>query len=121
MLEQKEDGQVPIVVPYWKSYEETFSQYRDLTLGRLGDACIIVPWIAVQYIWRFGRKKTMTPWKWVAYIKKMAEEGLIISRRTDSRTGENDKNTCGTPVSLWRLAYAQHERRKQEPLNVLCY
>ncbi len=79
VLEQKEDGQVPIIVPYWKSYDETFFPIQGShTSAGWGDACIIVPWVLFNM---YGDKRILeenynTMIKWVSYIKKEAEEGI---------------------------------------------
>ncbi len=49
-VEQREDGQVPVIVPYWKSYHAIAEQIQGgaHTSAGWGDACIIVPWTLYQ-------------------------------------------------------------------------
>ncbi|NTV91168.1 MAG: family 78 glycoside hydrolase catalytic domain, partial [Clostridiales bacterium] len=78
-LEQKEDGQVPTNVPYWKSYAETFFPMQKAhTSAGWGDACIIVPWVLYN---SYGDESVLrdnysTMEKWIKYIKGQAETGI---------------------------------------------
>lgn len=49
-IEQRDDGQVPNTIPYWKSYIEMFApiQGGSHTSAGWGDACVIIPWILYQ-------------------------------------------------------------------------
>lgn len=79
-LDQKEDGQVPNVVPYIKAYESfcrMMSGGSDSSAG-WGDACIIVPWVLYN---RYGDKRVLednytTMIKWMSYIEKSAAENI---------------------------------------------
>ncbi len=79
VLEQRDDGQVPTTVPYWKSYIETFFPLQGShTSAGWGDACIIVPWALYNSYGdvRVLKENYDAMAKWIAYIKKEAEEGV---------------------------------------------
>lgn len=80
VLEQRPDGQVPVVAPYWKSYIETFLpvQNGSHTSAGWGDACIYVPWALYC---SYGDRRILEDnyammLKWLAYMTKEAETGI---------------------------------------------
>jgi len=79
-LEQREDGQVPTIVPYWKSYIEMFTPIQGgaHTSAGWGDACIIIPWSLYQTYGdvRVLEENYLTMTHWMGYIQKEAEEGI---------------------------------------------
>jgi alpha-L-rhamnosidase len=84
-LEQREDGQVPASVPYWKSYIEMFTpiQGGSHTSAGWGDACIIIPWTLYQ---TYGAVRVLaenysTMSRWLAYVQKEAETGIPEHRQ----------------------------------------
>lgn len=79
-LEQREDGQVPATVPYWKSYIEMFTPIQGgaHTSAGWGDACIIIPWVLYQ---AYGDKRILeenysTMARWLDYVQREAETGI---------------------------------------------
>jgi alpha-L-rhamnosidase len=79
-LEQREDGQVPANIPYWKSYIEMFAplQGGSHTSAGWGDACILVPWTLYQ---TYGDAHILaenypTLLRWLDYVQKEAETGI---------------------------------------------
>lgn len=78
-LEQKSDGQVPIIIPYLKNYEKDFvTNFGIHSSAGWGDACIIVPWALYNV---YGNKQVLEEnynimVKWVSYIEKNASEKL---------------------------------------------
>jgi alpha-L-rhamnosidase len=79
-LEQRDDGQVPTTVPYWKSYIEMFTpiQGGSHTSAGWGDACIIIPWTLYQTYGdsRVLEENYLTMTRWLDYIQKEAETGI---------------------------------------------
>ena len=79
-LEQRDDGQVPTTVPYWKSYIEMFTpiQGGSHTSAGWGDACIIIPWTLYQTYGdpRVLEENYLTMTRWMKYVQKEAEEGI---------------------------------------------
>ncbi len=72
VLEQSENGKMPLVVPHW----ETYANLRLKTSAGWEDACVLVPWILYQ---RYGDVRILEEFypmmeKWVAYQKQRAEE-----------------------------------------------
>ncbi|WP_130616020.1 alpha-L-rhamnosidase [Cohnella abietis] len=77
-VEQREDGQVPIVVPYMKGYEEIVALMSTDSSAGWGDACIIVPWVLYE---RYGDMRVLQenyPMMagWLNYIERSAYNGL---------------------------------------------
>ena len=79
-IEQREDGQVPTTVPYWKSYIEMFTpiQGGSHTSAGWGDACIIIPWSLYQMYGdaRVLEENYSTMTRWLDYVQKEAETGV---------------------------------------------
>ncbi|MBP2655635.1 MAG: alpha-L-rhamnosidase [Firmicutes bacterium] len=78
--EQKADGQIPTVVPYFKCYEDVSAFLFDgaHSSAGWGDACVIVPWVLYN---SYGDLRILTEnydtmVKWVAYIEKSAAENI---------------------------------------------
>jgi len=74
--EQREDGQVPIVVPYLKGYAEIAALMSTDSSAGWGDACIIVPWVLYN---SYGDERVLKEnygmmVAWVEYIEKSASE-----------------------------------------------
>ena len=79
-LEQRDDGQVPVIVPYWKSYLEMFTPIQGgaHTSAGWGDACVIVPWTLYQ---KYGDGRVLaenypTMTHWLEYVQRQAESGI---------------------------------------------
>lgn len=75
--DQREDGQVPIVVPYMKGYAEIAALMSTDSSAGWGDACIIVPWALYN---SYGDKRVLSEnyammVKWVGYIEASAANG----------------------------------------------
>lgn len=76
--EQREDGQVPIVVPYLKGYENIiFPPMGTHSSAGWGDACIIVPWTLYE---NYGDTGVLAEHygmmvRWLDYIERSASEG----------------------------------------------
>jgi alpha-L-rhamnosidase len=79
-IEQREDGQVPTTVPYWKSYIEMFTpiQGGSHTSAGWGDACIIIPWTLYQTYGdlRVLEENYSAMTRWLDYVQKEAEAGI---------------------------------------------
>ncbi len=76
--EQRDDGQIPIVVPYMKGYENIiFPPMGTHSSAGWGDACILVPWALYE---SYGDVRVLAEHydmmvRWVNYIEKSAAEG----------------------------------------------
>jgi alpha-L-rhamnosidase len=74
-LEQQDDGQIPLVVPFWVSYRN-MSHHREQTASSgWGDVCVILPWVLYR---RHGDKRILEEnydmmARWVEYIRYTAE------------------------------------------------
>ncbi len=92
VLEQREDGQVPVIIPYWKSYLETFAPIQGgaHTSAGWGDACIIIPWTLYQAYddLRILAETYPTMVRWIEYVQREAETG-IPDRLKESLTPES--------------------------------
>ena len=84
-IEQRKNGQVPSVVPYWKSYFEMFApiQGGSTTSAAWGDACIIVPWTlyATYGDNRILEENYNTMSRWLDYVQNEAETGIPEYRK----------------------------------------
>jgi alpha-L-rhamnosidase len=79
-IEQTADGQVPVIVPYWRSYAENFAPVHNgsHTSAAWGDGCVIVPWTLYQ---SYGDVRVLeenyeTMSRWLAYVQNEAETGI---------------------------------------------
>lgn len=75
--DQMDDGQVPIIVPYFKCYKDTHSGMFDSHCSAgWGDAAIIIPWVLYQNYGdtRILKKHYPAMLKWIQYIEKEAAE-----------------------------------------------
>lgn len=75
-VEQRDDGQVPVIVPYWKSYIEIANQIQggSHTSAGWGDACVIVPWALYQ---AYGDTAVLAEnytamTRWLDYVQQQA-------------------------------------------------
>ena len=79
-IEQRDDGQVPNTIPYWKSYIEMFApiQGGSHTSAGWGDACVIIPWTLYQAYGdlRILEENYSTMTRWLDYVQKEAESGI---------------------------------------------
>lgn len=79
-IEQREDGQVPATIPYWKSYIEMFTPFQggSHTSAGWGDACIIIPWTLYQVYGdvRILEENYSAMSRWLDYEQKEAETGI---------------------------------------------
>ena len=79
-LEQRADGQVPVIVPYWQSYIDMFTPVQGgaHTSAGWGDACIIVPWTLYQAYGDLGvlAENYPTMVRWLDYVQQEAETGI---------------------------------------------
>lgn len=97
-LEQQQDGQIPIVVPFWKG-DQKFSEML-LGQGRIsssgwGDVCIMLPWELWQ---KYGDSRILTEaypsmQKWLDYVQQQAQSHISESALAsgDARRIENQK------------------------------
>jgi alpha-L-rhamnosidase len=74
-VDQLPNGEVPMVVPFLKSY--SLGELGNSSAG-WGDAAVIVPWVLYQ---KYGDKRVLeenyeTMRRWVAYIEKTARENV---------------------------------------------
>ncbi|TXK84596.1 Bacterial alpha-L-rhamnosidase [Paenibacillus sp. N3.4] len=79
-VEQREDGQVPIVVPYLKGYALLADLMSTDSSAGWGDACIIVPWVLYN---NYGDVRVLKEnyemmVKWVDYIEKSASNPMLF-------------------------------------------
>ena len=111
-LEQREDGQVPTTVPYWKSYIEMFTpiQGGSHTSAGWGDACVIIPWTLYQTYGdlRVLEENYSTMTRWLAYVQKEAEAGIPERLKEDLTLQSRERQKyLWKRVSIWRLADPQ--------------
>ena len=78
--DQRENGQVPVIVPYWQSYIEMFDTLHagQHTSAGWGDACVVVPWVLYQF---YGDERVLaenyeTMVRWLDYVQREAEMGV---------------------------------------------
>jgi len=102
-IEQREDGQVPATVPYWKSYIEMFTpiQGGSHTSAGWGDACIIVPWTLYQ---TYGNERVLaenyaTMSRWLDYVQQEAETGI------PERLGDLNAESFERQKYLWNTGF----------------
>lgn len=74
-LEQQEDGEIPIVIPYSKGYQNMQRQFDGHTSAGWGDAGIIVPW---KLYCAYGDESVLLEnfdmmEKWLAYVQEQAK------------------------------------------------
>jgi len=77
-LEQREDGAVPIIVPYFPAIEEMQAGMGTHTSAGWGDACVIVPWALYQ---AYGDTRILTEMypvmvRWLDYVIQAAAENI---------------------------------------------
>lgn len=98
--EQVQDGQIPVVVPYHKSYrpENLGIDGKDSAAG-WGDVVILLPWNMYRAYgdisWLADNYDAMV--KWLAYVRQEAENGLQERyKKADRRTLERQKYLWNT-------------------------
>ncbi len=102
-IEQRPDGQIPTVVPYWKSYDETFyPMQQSHTSAGWGDACIIVPWTLFQV---YGDNQVLADnypmmQRWISYVQQEAQNGL-----PEDLTGEMTPSRRERQRYLWNSGF----------------
>lgn len=103
-IEQRDDGQVPTIVPYWRSYIEMFGPVQGgaHTSAAWGDACIIVPWTLYQ---AYGDRRVLaenypTMTRWLAYVQHEAETGVPERLKDDPRPEVRDRQR-----HLWNTGF----------------
>lgn len=101
-LEQTPDGQIPVVIPYHRSYrpENLGIDGKDSAAG-WGDAVTVLPWnmyLAYGDVrWLSQNYDAMT--RWLRYVKKEAEEGL------QERYQDADEKTLARQKFLWNTGF----------------
>ncbi|MBT3389016.1 MAG: family 78 glycoside hydrolase catalytic domain [Chloroflexi bacterium] len=102
-IEQREDGQVPATVPYWRSYIEMFTPIQGgaHTSAGWGDACIIIPWTLYQ---SYGDERVLaenyaTMLRWLDYVRQEAESGI------PERLGELSADARERQKHLWNTGF----------------
>ncbi|MBP2655645.1 MAG: alpha-L-rhamnosidase [Firmicutes bacterium] len=89
-LEQREDGAVPVMVPYFPAIEDLQASMGTHTSAGWGDACVIVPWALYQ---AYGDKRILEEMypvmnRWLDYIIKDAAENIpenVAGEMTEER------------------------------------
>jgi len=89
-LEQREDGAVPVIVPYFPAIEEMQAGMGTHTSAGWGDACVIVPWVLYQ---AYGDARILAEMypvmvKWLEYVIREAAENIpenITGELTEAR------------------------------------
>lgn len=98
-VDQLEDGQVPMLVPYTKAYRESIGKYLSHTSAGWGDACIIVP---LQLYEKYGdigilEEQYETMERWMGYVNRQAAQRSPLGFRLN-------------PVNWFNKAKKENER-----------
>lgn len=77
-IEQREEGQVPNIVPWDRTARERDEASGNVSSAGWGDACIIVPWSLYR---AYGDRRVLeehygTMVKWMEYVIRTAEQGV---------------------------------------------
>jgi alpha-L-rhamnosidase len=96
-LEQEEDGQVPIVIPYPQNYRLDY-----ISSAGWGDACVIVPWVLYN---KYGDLRILqtnyaTMARWVAYIEKTAAGNIPANLDGELGPGRKERQKY-----LWNTGF----------------
>lgn len=85
VLEQLDDGQIPMVVPYFRAYREALSGDNEHSYAGWGDVAVLAPWTTyLAYGDRRVLEDTYAAAKgWVEYITRIAPGTLTEEDRTD--------------------------------------
>jgi len=100
--EQRPDGAVPVMVPYFPAIEELQAGMGTHTSAGWGDACIIVPWTLYQV---YGDKQILEDMypvmvKWLDYIFQDAAANI-----PENLTGEMTKERRERQRYLWNTGF----------------
>jgi alpha-L-rhamnosidase len=82
MLEQKDDGQVPLVIPWFDGYGRGVEL---VSSAGWSDACVIVPWLMYQ---RYGDTRVLercypSMVRWLDFVASSAREHIPAEHRAD--------------------------------------
>lgn len=100
-LEQKNDGQVPMVIPYWKGYAGYAKLLGDSTPG-WSDACVIIPWVVYN---QYGDRRILEEnypmmVRWIDYFRRNAEKNPPNIGEVSPERKEWLKYICNTGFSF---------------------